>query len=304
MGSALTVVVVGATGRQGGAVARHLLAEGWRVRALTRRPDSRAGRRLSALGAEVRRVDLNEPDTLHGVFTNAYGAFSVQNPMTSGLEAEVQQGRNVAEAVSRAGVEHLVYASAGIGVSGTGVGSWESKRAIQAYMTAIGLRPTVLRPMAMMELMTDLRLFPAVAMWHLMPKLMGADRPLPWICADDVGAIAARAFASPDQFAGEEIQLASDVQSVGECRTIWREVIGRGPRRLPMPVWMFEKFAGADLTTMWRWLHDHRFDIDLSRTHQILPTATTVREWLIRQRATRTRAPRRRPALDADGPRP
>jgi hypothetical protein len=41
---------------------------------------------------------------------------------------------------------------------------------------------------------------------------------------------------------------------------------------------------------MWRWLHDHRFDIDLSRTHQILPTATTVREWLIRQRTTSTRA--------------
>ena len=288
MGSALTVVVVGATGRQGGAVARHLLADGWRVRALTRRPDSRAGQRLSALGAEVRRVDLNEPDTLRGVFANAYGAFSVQNPMTSGLEAEVQQGKNVADAVSRAGVDHLVYASAGVGVPGTGVGSWESKRVIQAYMAEIGLRPTVLRPMALMELMTDRGFYPAVAMWYLMPKLMGSDRPVPWICVDDVGAIAARVLANPDQFAGEEIQLASDVQSVGECRAIWRDVMGRGPRRFPMPVWMFEKFVGTDLTTMWRWLHDHRFDIDLSRTHQILPTATTVREWLIRQQATST----------------
>jgi uncharacterized protein YbjT (DUF2867 family) len=295
MGSALTVVVLGATGRQGGAVARHLLADGWRVRALTRRPGSRASRRLAALGAEVHRVDLNEPDSLRGVFANAYGVFSVQNPMTSGLEAEVQQGKNVADAVSSAGVHHLVYASAGVGVSGTGVGSWESKRAIQAHMAEIGLRPTILRPMALMELMTDRELYPAVAMWYLMPKLMGSDRPVPWICADDIGAIAARAFASPDQFAGEEIQLASEVRSVGECRTIWRDVLGRGPRRLPMPVWMFERFVGADLTTMWRWLHDHRFDIDLSRTHQILPTATTVREWLIRQRTTSTRARMRRP---------
>jgi uncharacterized protein YbjT (DUF2867 family) len=292
----MTVVVLGATGRQGGAVARHLLADGWQVRALTRRPDSPASRRLSALGAEVRRVDLNEPDSLRGVFDNAYGTFSVQNPMTSGLEAEVQQGKNVADAVSRAGVDHLVYASAGVGVPGTGVGSWESKRVIQAYMAEIGLRPTVLRPMALMELMTDRALYPAVAMWSLMPKLMGSDRPVPWICADDIGAIAARVFASPDQFAGEEIQLASDVQSVGECTAIWRDVMGSGPRRLPMPIWMFEKFVGNDLTTMWRWLHDHRFDTDLSRTHQILPTAATVREWLIRQRTTSTRARRRRPS--------
>ena len=88
-------------------------------------------------------------------------------------------------------------------------------------MAEIGLRPTVLRPMALMELMTDRGLYPAVAMWYLMPKLMGSDRPLPWICADDVGAVAARAFASPDLFAGEEIQLASDVQSVGEGKSIW-----------------------------------------------------------------------------------
>ena len=64
---------------------------------------------------------------------------------------------------------------------------------------------TVLRPMAFMELMTDKDLYPQVAMWHLMPKLVGRERALPWLAADDLGAIAAKAFADPEQFVGADI---------------------------------------------------------------------------------------------------
>ena len=141
---------------------------------------------------------------------------------------------------------------------------------------------TVLRPMAFMELMTDKTFYPAVSTWHLMPKLMGADRPVPWLCVDDFGAIAARAFADPDRFIAADIKLASDVHSIAECRITWRAVMGRTPRRFPMPVWAFERFVGTDLTTMWRWLRTGHFDIDRSRTRDILPTSLTVREWLIR----------------------
>ena len=290
MASGLTVAVVGATGRQGGAVARHLLTDGWTVRSLTRRPDSAAGRRLAALGADVIRGDLDDRRALTAAFTDVHGVFSVQNPMTSGVDAEVRHGRNVADAASEAHVAHVVYGSAGIGVAGTGVPSWESKLVVQAHMEDLGLPLTVLRPMAFMELMTDKAFFPAVAMWHLMPKLMGPDRPVPWICVDDLGAVAARAFADPDRFVGRDIKLASEVRTIAECRTIWSTVTGRSPRRFPMPVPMFERFVGTDLTTMWRWLRSGHFDIEPAQTHEILPTASTVQVWLTR---TTTRANRR-----------
>jgi uncharacterized protein YbjT (DUF2867 family) len=116
------VVVTGATGRQGGAVARHLLSDGWWVRALTRKPRGKPARRLAALGAEVIAADMAIPTTLDTAFRDAYGVFSVQNPMTAGLNGEIDQGKNVADAAKRAGVQHLVYGSAGIG-SRTGVGS-------------------------------------------------------------------------------------------------------------------------------------------------------------------------------------
>jgi uncharacterized protein YbjT (DUF2867 family) len=180
-------------------------------------------------------------------------------------------------------VQHLVYGSAGIGVAGTGVGSWESKLAVQAHMQALGLPLTVLRPMAFMELMTDKAFFPPASAWNVMPKLMGAERPVVWICVDDLGAVAARAFLDPDRFVGADLKLAADIRSIAECRQIWQEVTGRPPRRFPMPVWLFERFVGIDLTTMWRWLRTANIDVDLAQTHEILPTALTVREWLVRR---------------------
>ncbi len=230
------------------------------------------------------QAELDDPGSLVSAFEGAYGVFNVQNPMTGGVQKEVEHGRNVADAAQDAGVRHVVYGSAGIGAPGTGVGSWESKLAVQAHMEAAGLPVTVLRPMAFMELMTDKAFFPAVSTWHLMPKLMGADRPVPWLCVEDFGAIAARVFADPDRFIGEDIKLAAEVRSIAECKAVWKELMGRRPLRFPMPVWAFERFVGTDLTTMWRWLGTGHFDIDLSRTRGILPTALTVREWLVQRK--------------------
>lgn len=274
------VVVTGATGRQGGAVARHLLSQHWRVRALTRRSQAPAARRLAAQGAEVIQVDLADRRSLDAAFRDAYGVFSVQNPMIGGVEAEIVHGKNVAEAAKDFGVAHVVYGSAGTGQAGTGIGSWESKAAVQAHMEALGLPLTVLRPMAFMELMTDKDFYPPVAVWHLMPRFAGEDLPIGWICVDDVGAIAARAFADPGRFIGADIKLASDVQSIAACREIWRSTTGREARRFPMPVWLFKRFVGTDLITMWSWLRDARLEFDLGPTYQALPGARTVQQWL------------------------
>jgi hypothetical protein len=73
---------------------------------------------------------------------------------------------------------------------------------------------------------------------------------------DDLGAIAARAFADPKRFIGKELTLVGDVQSLAECRALYREVMGTLPPQLPMPSWLFQRFGfvGRDLTTMWHWL--------------------------------------------------
>jgi uncharacterized protein YbjT (DUF2867 family) len=277
------VAVIGATGRQGSAVVRHLRKDGWQVRALTRNPSSDAAQVLRALGADVQQADTEDPGSLRKAFSAAYGVFNVQNPMTSGLDAEIRQGRNVAEAAAEAGIRHVVYGAAGVSDQPTGVGSWDSKLVIAQRFRELGVPLTVLRPMAFMELMTDKGYYPQFSTWHLMPKLMGPARPVGWLCVDDLGAIAARMFADPGRWSGAVLGLASDVQSIDQCRTMWRERTGRRPRGLPMPEKLFERFVGKDLTTMWRWLRTGQFDMSTQTTLEILPEALTVREWLSRQ---------------------
>jgi uncharacterized protein YbjT (DUF2867 family) len=282
-----TILVTGATGLQGDAVARRLLQDGWHVRALTRDADGKGARALRALGAEVVQGDMGDADSLRPAFEGAYGVYSVQNPFIGGPEAEVSQGKNVAEVAKDAGVQHLVYGSAGTGRKGTGVPSWETKLRIEDHMKELELPLTILRPTAFMELMTHKKFFPPVAAWQVMPKLMGSSRRLPWLCTEDLGVIGARAFADPNSFVGRDLTLASDVRSLDECRSKYLEVMGRNPRRLPMPVWLFERFGfvGKDLTTMWRWLRTGHVDLDTSPTRAIHPDALTVGGWLSKQKA-------------------
>jgi uncharacterized protein YbjT (DUF2867 family) len=284
------IIVTGATGLQGGAVTRHLLKEGWHVRALTRNAASKQAQALAASGVEVMQGDMGEATSLRPIFAGAYGVYSVQNPFISGAEAEVRQGKNVADVAKDSGVQHLVYGSAGIGRKGTGIPSWETKLLIEEHMKALALPLTILRPMTFMELMTEKKFFPAVAIWHVMPRLMGASRPLPWICTDDLGAIAAQAFAAPERFVGKVLTLASDVQSLSQCRVLYREVMGTPPSQFPMPIWLFQRFGsvGRDLTTMWRWLRTGEVDLDTTPTRAIHPEALTMRSWLSRQKATRS----------------
>ena len=273
---------MGATGRQGSAVVRHLLRDRWRVRALTRDPSGAAARTLADLGAQIHRVDTEDIGSLAPAFHGVHGIFNVQNPMTSSVEAEVRQGSNVADAAAAAGVSHVVYGAAGIGEERTGVGSWDSKLAVAARFRDLGLRLTVLRPMAFMELMTDKTYYPSVGVWHVMPRLMGSGRPVGWLCLDDLGAITARVFADPERWGDRSLGLVSDVQSIDACRALRAEVAGRRPRGFPVPVWLFERFVGNDLTTMWRWLRTAEFDISPGLTREILPEALTVRHWMER----------------------
>jgi hypothetical protein len=109
-----------------------------------------------------------------------------------------------------------------------------------------------------------------------------------WLCTDDLGAITARVFADPETWADTDLNLVSDVKSIDQCRAIWREVRGRAPRGFRMPVSLFERFVGTDLTTMWRWLRTAEFDMSTEATRVILPEALTVRDWLARtQEASR-----------------
>jgi len=145
-----TVLVTGATGRQGGGVIRHMLPAGWKLRAMTR-AGGPAVQGLTQQGVEVVKGNMEDPASLEPAMRGVYGVYSVQDFWSVGVKREVQQGKNVADAAKKAGVQHFVYSSAGGAERNSGIDHFESKWEVEKYIRQLGLPTTVIRPVGFME---------------------------------------------------------------------------------------------------------------------------------------------------------
>jgi len=203
-----TIVVLGATGQQGGAVARSLAADGrWQVRALSRHPDSDTARRLAADGIRVALGDMDDPASLQAAFAGAHGVFSVQGTDRGG-EVETRRGIAVADAAQAAGVGHFIYASVGGAERRSGVPHFESKWRVEEHIRGIGLPASIVRPAFFMEnfLKPSLR----AVLLALLRAYVPAEKPLQMIATADIGKWVAHAFAHPGAFIGKAEEIAGD----------------------------------------------------------------------------------------------
>jgi uncharacterized protein YbjT (DUF2867 family) len=109
------ITVFGATGAQGGGLARAILAHpkaGLAVRAVTRKVDSEAARALATAGAEVVVADLDDAASVQRAMNGAHGAYCVTNFWEHfSPEKELAQAATLAEAAAKAGVKHVVWST-------------------------------------------------------------------------------------------------------------------------------------------------------------------------------------------------
>jgi uncharacterized protein YbjT (DUF2867 family) len=270
------ILVTGATGQQGGATARRLLAEGWPIRALVRDPDSAAATALARAGAELVAGDMDDRASLDRAALGAHGVFSVQPAFVAPVfaEHELRRGRNVADAAHSAGVRHLVYASVASADRATGIPHWEIKWELEQYIRELGVPATVLRPVMFMELLAD-PTYGVLGTDPIIPTIP-PDVTVQLITVDDIGAFAALSFAEPDRFVGRAIELAGDELPLHQLVTALsratgldlRAVAGTDPgpdadAPLGQPVSTTSSFRGwqADLSAL-RTLHPALLDFD------------------------------------------
>ena len=222
-----TVVVTGATGRQGGAVARELLKAGYLVRALTRNPSSRKAKALSRLGAEVLKCDLTDTDTLKQVLAGAWGVFAVFQSQEKGERREMETGRRFAATAKNSGIKHFVYSSAAAANQKTGVPHFDSKAVIEAAV--IGARfasHVILRPAFFMENFTSPWLKPELEAGKLRLPLQPETR-LQMIAVEDIGKFGLAAFRKTKELNGAEIDIAGDERTLAETAKILPAASGR-----------------------------------------------------------------------------
>ena len=221
------IAVTGATGQQGGAVVRKLLADGWKIRGLTRDPDKVAARELAAAGVEVAGGDMEQRAQLESAFKGAYGVFSVQNywlPMV-GFEGEVRQGKNVTDAATAAGVKHLVYSSVAAAQRGMGQKHFESKWIIEQYIQSLDIPYTILRPVAFMENYNWSRA--QILNGYLPGRGIRPEKATQIIAVEDIAFFAALAFKDPKSYLGRTIELAGDELTDAQVAQVLAKVIGR-----------------------------------------------------------------------------
>ena len=273
------VLVAGATGQQGGAVARRLLREGWRVRALTRDPSKPAARSLANQGAEVVPGDLNDRGSVERALANVYGVFSVQEYGPAGYDGEVRQGKTLAEAANAAGVKHFVYTSVASANAGTGLPHFESKWKIEQRIRALDLPATILRPVSFMEnfnlssvrrgIRAGLLVFP-----------MRPGKALQMIAVDDIATFAVLAFQNPRQYIGATFELAGDELTLPQAAAVFSRVLGRRVWFLPLPLFLARIFLGVEIAQMFRWLNERGYQVKIPALRALHPGLMTLESWL------------------------
>jgi uncharacterized protein YbjT (DUF2867 family) len=274
------ILVSGATGQQGGAVARHLLETGFSVRALTRNPDQKAAQILADKGAEIVKGNFDNRESLDFALEGAYGAYSVQDIFEAGIEAEIQRGKYFADAANDAGIKHFVYSSSGGAGRNSGISHVESKWEVENYIRTLDLPTTFLRPAAFMENWTNLRQKSINLEEGTFTQPLSPDTSLQQIAVDDIGAFASMAFTNPKEWKGRAIEIAGDETTMVEMTDILSNISGKEIEYVQVPWDTFKDQAGSNLTTMYRWFEEKGFQANISKLREIYPRYTSLESFL------------------------
>jgi uncharacterized protein YbjT (DUF2867 family) len=272
-----TILVTGATGNQGGTVARHLLQLGrFKVRAMVRDENKPAAQALKQAGAELVKGDFNDRASLDRAVEGAYGVFSIQD-FREGAEVEISQGKAIADAAKASGIEHFVYSSVGSAERSTGIPHFDSKFQVEEYIRSIGLPHTILRPVFFFYNYNGM--LPMVKNGTL-PQPLSPDTKLQQLSEEDYGKMVAEVFERPADFANRAIEAASVEMTMPEIAAAFSRVLGRKVEYQQIPFEAFEQQAGEEVTLMYRWFENVGYSADFAQLKRDFSTMTDFESYL------------------------
>jgi uncharacterized protein YbjT (DUF2867 family) len=271
------ILVTGATGNQGGAIARHLLQRGkFKVRAMVRDENKPAAIALKQLGAELIKADFNDRASLEQAVQGVYGVFSIQD-FREGTAVEIQQGKAIADAAKAANVQHFVYSSVGSAERNTGIPHFNSKFQVEEYIRSIGLPHTIMRPVFFFYNYTGM--LPTIKNGTL-PQPLSPDTKLQQLSEEDYGKMVAEVFERPVDFANRAIEVASVEMTMPEIAAAFSHVLGKKVEYQQIPFEAFEQQAGEEVTIMYRWFENVGYSADFAQLKRDFPAPTDFESYL------------------------
>ncbi|MBS2017469.1 MAG: NmrA/HSCARG family protein [Deltaproteobacteria bacterium] len=270
-----TILVTGATGKQGGAVLRHLKGSGFELRALTRKPESEAARALVADGAHVVEGDLDDVTSLKTALTDVWGVFAVQNTWEAGVEREEEQGKRLARLAREAGVQHFVYSSVGSAERATGVPHFDNKWRVEEEVRALGFPShVILRPVFFMENLPS--------PWFLNGDALGTamkpDTKLQMVAVDDIGRVGARAFTDAAKLNGREIEIGGDEVTMARAAAVLGKSLARDIQFVEYPITAVRE-QSEDMALMLEWFERVGYGADIAALDAEFGPMTRLDTW-------------------------
>lgn len=256
----MQIAVLGATGGQGGAVVKALLAAGHSVRAVVRELDDTRTRRLASTGAKPVQGRLSDVASLASAFDGVSAAFAVTTPFEEGLDAEIAQGAAIIEAAESVALPHLVMSSVASADQHTGIPHFETKAHTERLLAASGLPTTVVAPTYFYD--NALGGLDEVAHGRISMALP-ADVPLQQVSRRDLGRVVAAVMEAPQRWIGRRVEIAGDEPTPAQmARTIGAAAGGTVEfRQIPLAV---VRQTNPDMGAMFTFLTETRYQVDLT----------------------------------------
>lgn len=265
------VLVTGATGKQGGSVAKAMLRGGCYVRVFTRNSSSENARQLASMGAEIMVGSLDDVDSVRKAVKGVDGVFSVQNywEPTTGYNGEIRQAMNLAEAAMDAGVAHFIQSTMATADNFVGVRHFQSKRQVEQRLDAMRIRHTLLGTVYFMENLLD----PRMGGKMTFPTLSGTLRKntaLHLLSSEDIGLAVREIFFAPDRFLGQRVNLAGDQLTVPEMKSTYRDVTGKSPKWFSVPTFCL-RFLAKEFADQLAWHNRTNFQFSVADSRVLFP---------------------------------
>jgi uncharacterized protein YbjT (DUF2867 family) len=271
------ILVTGATGQQGGAVTRHLLANGWQVRAVSRDPGADKARWLRELGLEIKRGDLTSPGVVAQAMEGVYGVFAMGTPFEHGIEHEIEQGTTLAEAAKAAGVKHYVYSSVGGADRQSGVPHFVSKWQVEEHLRSLDLPLTVVRPVFFMENLLG-RTTQRGEQGRTIAMPLAPETRLQMIAVDDIGGLTAAVFAQPQRFIGTALEIAGDDLTMPDAAARLAAALDERVEYERIPYAAVRQHSN-DMALMYEWFDHNGYTAGIDDLRNLYPHLRTFADW-------------------------
>jgi uncharacterized protein YbjT (DUF2867 family) len=269
------ILVTGATGQQGGSLARLLLQKKHKVYALTRNTQSSAAQDLRNRGANIVKGDLDDSDSLQRAVKDVESIFLMGTPFEDGTEGEIRRGKLMADIAKENNIEHLVYSSVANADKNTGIPHFESKFKVEQHIKNLGIPHTIIGPTFFMENLLGPGLEQSQLALPLSPSTILQQSAL-----KNIAEFSALVLERRKPFLGKRIDIASDEVTGEQAAEILSNVLGNKIRYVSVPLEQVYQ-ANEDMARMYEWYEKVGTGIDIASLHQEYPEIDwlTFRDW-------------------------